>query len=210
MADTRTKLMDAALRVLRDRGVTAASARIIATEAGVNQALVFYHFGTVTDLLAAACRYGTEARVAAYRERFAAVGSLPELLAVGRSLHEQERRLGNVAMLGQALAGAQGDPALRPAVADALARWVVELDTVLARLLADGPLAGIADPGGIARAVAAAFIGLELYEGVDATAADDAFTALERLAVLAEVVDDLGPVARRALRSRLRRAGSPA
>jgi AcrR family transcriptional regulator len=209
MADTRTKLMDAALRVLGDRGVAAASARVIATEAGVNQALVFYHFGTVTELLAAACGHGTEARVAAYRERFAAVGSLPELLAVGRQLHEQERRLGNVAVLGQALAGAQGDPALRPAVADALARWVAELDTVLARLLADSPLAGIAGSTGIARAVAAAFIGLELYEGVDAAAADDAFAALERLAVLAEVVDDLGPVARRALRSRLRRAGAP-
>ncbi|GAA4202626.1 TetR/AcrR family transcriptional regulator [Actinocatenispora rupis] len=210
MSGTRTKLMDATLRVLRDRGVAGASARTIATEAGVNQALVFYHFGSVATLLADACRYGTEARVSVYRKRFAAVASLPELLAVGRSLHEEERRLGNVAVLAQVLAGAQSDPALRPAVAAALDLWVTELDALLDRLLSGGPLAGVTDTRGLARAVAAAFIGLELYEGVDGSAAGDAFAALERIAVLAEVVEDLGPVARRALRARLRRAGRTA
>ena len=59
---------------------------------------------------------------------------------------------------------------------------------------------------GIARAVAAAFIGLELFEGVDPEGGRAALDALERLAVLAEVVDELGPVARRALRARLRRS----
>ena len=63
-----------------------------------------------------------------------------------------------------------------------------------------------ADPVGLARTVSAAFIGLELYEGVDAAAAEAALDTLARLGTLAEVIDELGPVARRALRRAARRA----
>jgi hypothetical protein len=53
--------------------------------------------------------------------------------------------------------------------------------------------------------VSAGFIGLELFEGVDPAGARQALGALEQLAVLVEVVDDLGPVARRALRVKVRK-----
>ena len=56
--------------------------------------------------------------------------------------------------------------------------------------------------------MSAAFIGLELYEGVDPAGARAALDALDRLAVLLEVMDDLGPLARRALRAKLRRGGA--
>lgn len=78
---------------------------------------------------------------------------------------------------------------------------------MLDRLLAGSPAAEIADVPGLARAVSAAFIGLELYEGVDEAGAGQALAALDRLAVLIEVMDDLGPLARRALRRRLTRGG---
>ena len=74
------------------------------------------------------------------------------------------------------------------------------------QLLHGSALAGLADPAGLARAVSAAFIGLELYEGVDPAGAGAALDTLDALAVLVEVADDLGPVARRALRARARRA----
>ncbi|WP_446210760.1 TetR family transcriptional regulator [Micromonospora sp. IBSANI012] len=204
MAATRQKLIDGALAAIRSHGIAGASARTIAAAAGVNQALVFYHFGTVDALLAEACRSATATRVAAYRDRFAEVGSLRELLDLGRALHEQERSAGNVAVLAQLLAGAQTDPALAESTAAALGLWTAEIETVLRRLLRDSPVAPVADPAGLARAISAAFIGLELFEGVDPAGAHDAFDALERLAVLLEVVEDLGPLARRTLRGRLR------
>ncbi|MGN9804313.1 TetR family transcriptional regulator [Micromonospora sp. L32] len=204
MAATRQKLIDGALAAIRSHGIAGASARTIAAAAGVNQALVFYHFGTVDALLAEACRSATAARVAVYRDRFAEVGSLRELLDLGRALHEQERSAGNVAVLAQLLAGAQTDPTLAPATAAALGLWTAEIETVLRRLLRDSPVAPVVDPAGLARAISAAFIGLELFEGVDPAGAHDAFDALERLAVLIEVVEDLGPLARRTLRARLR------
>jgi hypothetical protein len=66
-------------------------------------------------------------------------------------------------------------------------------------------VAEIADVPGLSRAVSAAFIGLELYEGVDEAGAARALEAIDQLAVLIEVMDELGPIARRALRSRLKR-----
>jgi AcrR family transcriptional regulator len=205
VSDTRGKLIDGAIETLRTRGIAGTSARVIAAAAGVNQALVFYHFGTVDSLVDVACRESTANRVALYHDRFAAVGSLRDLLALGRELNVAERDAGNVAVLGQVLVGAQQDPNLAAAARYSLRLWVAEIETVLRRVLADSPVAELTDAAGLAPAVAAAFIGIELYEGVDPDAAASALNTLEALSALAEVLDDLGPVARLALRARLRR-----
>ncbi|MBO0878576.1 MAG: hypothetical protein J2P19_34855 [Pseudonocardia sp.] len=62
------------------------------------------------------------------------------------------------------------------------------------------------DVPGLARAISAAFVGLEPYDGVDAPGADRAMCALAQLDVLMELVDDLGPAARRVVRAKLHRA----
>ncbi|MFE0131886.1 TetR/AcrR family transcriptional regulator [Streptomyces sp. NPDC059037] len=205
-ADTKTKLLEATLRTLIEQGIAKTSARTIAAAAGVNQALVFYHFGSVDELLAAACRHGSEQRVSRYRDRLAAVSSLSELLEFGREMHEEERAAGHVAVLGQLLAGAQTQPRLAPATAAGLALWIEEIEKVLTRVLSTTPLGEFADPSGLARAVAASFVGIELYEGVDADGANRALDALEQLSLLVTAVEDLGPLAQRAVRHRLRRA----
>lgn len=105
------------------------------------------------------------------------------------------------------LAGAQADPTLAEATAAALELWITPIERALTRLLAGSPVAEAIDVAGLARAVSAGFVGLELYEGVDPAGASAALDALDQLAVLVEVMDDLGPVARRALRGKLRRTG---
>ncbi|GAA3575671.1 TetR family transcriptional regulator [Nonomuraea rosea] len=205
MADTRTKLLEAALETLRKQGIAGVSARTIAAEAGVNQALVFYHFGSVDQLLGAAIEHGSQQRIALYRERFAAVGTLRELLDLGRSLHTEERAAGSVAALAQVLAGGQTDPKLAPATTVGLNLWIAEVEQALSRVLAASPLVEFVDVGGLAKATAAAFVGLELYEGVDAEGAGQALDALEDLAVLVSALEDMGPLVRRAVRARLRR-----
>ncbi|MCF3144332.1 TetR/AcrR family transcriptional regulator [Streptomyces platensis] len=205
-ADTRTKLLEGALRTVTEQGIAKTSARTIAAAAGVNQALVFYHFGSVDELLAAACRYGAEQNVARYRERLARVDSLGELLELGRVLHAEERAGGQVAVLAQLLAGSQTQPRLAAATAAGLTLWIDELEQVLARVLTGTPIAAFVDVPGLSRALAASFVGLELYEGVDQEGAMAALDALEQLSGLLGVLEDLGPVAQRAVRARLRRS----
>jgi AcrR family transcriptional regulator len=209
MADTRQRLLDGALAAIREHGIAGVSARTIAAAAGANQALIFYHFGSVDELLVAACTAGTAARVEHYAQRFVEVRSLRELLDVGQALHAEEEKLGNVSVLAQLLAGAQSDKRLAEPVAAALQLWVDEIESVLRRILAGSPLADVTDIPGLARAVSAAFVGLELYQGVDPAGAAHALAALGQLAAVVEAVDQLGPVARRALRAKVNRHRAP-
>jgi len=209
VSDTRARLLAAAATAVREDGAAAASARTIAARAGVNQALVFYHFGTVSELVEAACGLAVDEAAGHYRREFAEVTSLTGLLEVGRALNARERATGNVAMMAQLMSGAPHDPVLAKASRYAMDVWAAELEPVLERLLAGSPLAEIIDVPGLTRALSASFIGLQLYEDVDPDAAARALVSLERLAVLVDVVNDLGPVTRRAVRSRLRgRRGS--
>jgi AcrR family transcriptional regulator len=202
--------MDGAIETLRARGIAGTSARAIAAAADVNQALIFYHFGSVEDLVDVACREATAQRVALYRSRFATVGTLRELLQIGREIREAERDAGNVVALAQVLSGAQQDERLAATARDTLGMWISEIESAVTRLTANTPIADVADPAGLAQGVAAAFVGIVLYEGVNPAGASSALDTLEQLAVLSEVIDDLGPVARRALRARVRRTARAA
>lgn len=204
MTDTRTKLLDAAADALREHEAAQASARTIAGRAGVNQALIFYHFGTVGELIEAACHRAVDEAADHYREQFDRVRSLQGLLDVDRELRQRERAAGNVAMMAHLMSGAGHDPILVRAARYAMSRWNAEIEPVVARVLRGSPLAEITDRAGLACAVSASFIGLELYEGVDPEGAASALDSLERLGVLVDVFNDIGPIARRALRSKLK------
>ena len=200
---TRQNLLDGAIATLRDHGIAGVSARAIAAAADVNQALVFYHFGSVNRLLKEACLQATSQEVEVIRPAFAAADNLSDLLAAGRALQNRQRAMGHVAILAQLLAGSQGSPELAEATREALALWITELNVVLARLLLGTALDGLVDANAMARALAAGFVGIGLYEGVDEHGAAEAFAVLEQLATMAEVVEELGTVATRIVRRRL-------
>lgn len=203
--DTRDRLREAALTAVRELGIAGISARTIAARAGCNQASIYYHFGSIPALLADASERATRARVERFRERFAAVTSIDELLEVGRELHADEHERGNVAVLAQMVAGAQTDPALREPTAAALQLWIDEIETTLHRLLDGTPVAELVDVPVLARGVSAAFVGIELFDGVAGDERLPTLDALADLAGLLQVVLDLGPVASAALRRRVRR-----
>ena len=70
-AETRDRLQAAARACLRQDGIAGVSARAIARHGDLNQALVFYHFGSVDGLLQAVARTDAERRALLYAERLA-------------------------------------------------------------------------------------------------------------------------------------------
>ena len=209
-SDTRRRLLEGTIDALRAHGVAGVSARSIAAAAGVNQALIFYYFGSVDALLADATLRATEEQVARFRGRFAQVQSLRELQQVGRELRVQEREAGNFALLGQLLAAAQTNVVFAAATRDALRLWIAEIEQVLDRVLAGSVLAEVADVPGLAHALSASFIGMELMAAVDPEGDARAADTLERLGVLAGRLDDLGSATRRAVRGAVRRTARKA
>ena len=73
---TRARIVEAALQALRDEGIAGISARGIARHGDFNQALIFYHFGSVEGLLVAVAQRESERRSALYAPALADVTSL--------------------------------------------------------------------------------------------------------------------------------------
>jgi AcrR family transcriptional regulator len=187
--DTRTRILDAALAALRADGIAGVSARSIARHGGFNQALIFYHFGSVEGLLVAVARSESERRSALYAEALREVTSLSELVAVARRLHDEEFQAGTVAALTQMLAGAVGSEDLSRGIREALDPWTILVRETIARLLGDTPYAELLPAADLTAAVAALFLGIELLAGIDPDAAGDSlFGTMEAVAA---VVDGL-------------------
>lgn len=187
--DTRARIVDAALEALRDEGIAGVSARNIARHGRFNQALIFYHFGSVEGLLIAVARAESERRSALYAGALREVGSLAELVAVARRLHEEEFRSGSVAALTQMLAGASRSDELAHGIRDALEPWTALVGETIERLLADTAYAGVLPVDDLTSAAAALFLGVELLTGLVHDGADGrVFTTMESVAALIDAL----------------------
>src|SRR3954470_14282858 len=71
---TRTRLMDAALDLLADRGEDAVTLRALTDAAGANVAAVSYHFGSLKALCEASVAYALERYLDEQEEAVAALG----------------------------------------------------------------------------------------------------------------------------------------
>lgn len=205
--DTRQRLIEATMETIRTVGITKVSARTIAATGDLNQALVFYHFKSVDNLIGEACMTTTAASVAAFAARFDAVSTLTELVELARELQQAERAAGNTTVLAQVLAAAHSSPRLAELAGAALRLRVDQVETALARVLSGSPFAELLDAPALARIVSATFIGLDQMEQVGLGPAASEGTSLEQLERLARTLDGLGPITRRAVRSSLRPRG---
>ena len=201
---TRRRLVDATMQTIREQGVAKLSARTVAATGGVNQALVFYHFGSVDGLVAQACRIATSERVDRYRDDLGAVTTFGGLLDVAGRVRADEREAGNVTVLAQVLAASHGNPDLATAAGEAIALWTDAVRPTLRRLLATSPVGELFDADVLTDLAASAFVGIELMEPTRAAVPVE--DPLAQLRPVAELLDGLGPIARRAVRSVLRGA----
>jgi AcrR family transcriptional regulator len=182
-ADIRTRILDAAFQTVRTEGVARASARTIARNGGFNQALIFYHFGSIDDLLLAALDRSAAARMARYREVLS--GATPaEFASLARRLYVEDVEAGHATVLAKLFAACGGNPALGAEMLRRLQPWLELAESLIQRLLAGLPFETLVDARAAAGAVLAMYVGIDLLNHLDGnrSRATDLFDSGERLA----------------------------
>src|SRR5271155_1555745 len=120
---TRSKLVNAAAETLQAEGFAGSSARAIADRAGVNQGLIFYHFGSVANLLLAALDSVSARRMEHYGAAVDRVVTPTELVGGGTDIYREDFDAGFVAVLVEMIAGASSPPGLGAEVSARLWPW---------------------------------------------------------------------------------------
>lgn len=161
-AVTRKRIVTAALKTLKRDGFGGASARVVARNGRFNPALIFYHFGSVQDVLLAALDETSRVRMARYREALEKAGSLSEVLGVATDLYREDLSSGHITVLAEMIAGASSVPDLGPEIVSRIKPWIEMTEEVLARTFSGTPLAQIVPPAKVAFGVVALYLGIEL------------------------------------------------
>jgi AcrR family transcriptional regulator len=178
----------------------------VAQRAGCNQALVFYHFGSVSGLLLAALDDVSERRMAAYRPLIEGHGaSLPGLAAAAREIFAEDLAAGHVKVLVELIAGAPSVPGMGEQVAERLAPWRELAEAAVRGAVGQSPLATLAPVKEIAHGLVAGFLGLEMLAELDGSPAA-ALALFDRFAALAALVDQAGLLGQQGLMVLLARA----
>jgi AcrR family transcriptional regulator len=174
----------AAIATLKQEGFAGASARAIAAEAGVNQALVFYHFGSVNHLLLAGLDATSERRMSEYQAAVSEASSPVELMAAAREIYREDLDAGHLSVLGAVIAGAATVPELGPELTERIQPWVRFTAEHLSRLLEGSPIADLVPATDAAFAIVALYLGIELLTSLDGdrSRAESLFESVERLA----------------------------
>jgi len=161
---TRTRIIEAAIRTLKERGFAGASARAIAQTGEFNQALIFYHFGTVNDLLLAALDETSAQRMQRYSAALRGIRTLPELMEQAARIYREDLESGHIKVLAELIAGASSSPSLGPEIVARIEPWVGFTEEALGRVLAGSPLEPLVPTEDLAFAVVALYLGVELLD----------------------------------------------
>lgn len=193
--ESRAALLEAAIGVLREDGFAAATARNIAARAGCNQALVFYHYGSVVNLLLAALDDVSAQRRERYESQLAAADGIEDLVSLAATVFVEDLDSGDAALLVAMIAGAASTPGLGAEVKRRVEPWTEFAATALEMALKDSPLAQLLSAADAAHAVVALYLGLELLADLDGDRSDaiHLFQKAKGLAPLLSLLTATGP-----------------
>jgi AcrR family transcriptional regulator len=180
-AQTRGTILDAATKTLQTEGFAGATSRAIARAGGFNQALIFYHFGSLDGLLLAALEHTATARLERYRQALAPVATPEELFAALSTLYDEDRASGHMTVVAQMLAGGLTRDELAPRVLAQMRPWIELAEETIARVLSPA-----LPSGELAYAAITFYLGVNLLASLEPESA--------QLDALFEHVRLLGPL----------------
>ena len=120
---TAEALLDAAERLLIDVGHAGISTRRLAEEAGANQGLIHYYFGSMDELFVQVLERFTQRLVARQRQMYAAELPFIEKWRTAWRLQDEDLKAGYSKIWMELQALSWSHPELRPRVARVNAEW---------------------------------------------------------------------------------------
>jgi AcrR family transcriptional regulator len=176
--------------VLRHDGFAKATARHLAATAGCNQGLVFYHFGSVHELLLAALDQVSATRRDRFDTAVRDVRTPSELVQLATSIFSEDLDSGDAALLVEMISGSSGNPGLGAAVKQRIEPWTEFVTASIASAIGGTPLLDAAGADELAYAVVSLYLGLELLSHLDGdrTRALAVFDRARGLAALADLL----------------------
>jgi AcrR family transcriptional regulator len=189
-SSTRDRIIEATLRTVREAGFAETTARAIARTGGFNQALIFYHFGSLDAVLREAYAEASARQIEKYRAAAAEVSSLSDLVRIARRLHAEDMESGAVTVVTQLMAAASG-PEEAAALLDRFDGWIRLVQEALEQAVGATPIAEAARPREAAYAIASMFLGIELLARLD-PARSEAEAVFDMLDAIAKLVEEVG------------------
>lgn len=166
-APTKTKIVEAAIEAIKQRGSAGATARTIAEISGFNQALIYYHFGNLKGLLIEALDATSTLRLEIYREQVQGIQTLEDLARIGKALHRQDIDEGHMTVLSELVSACLTHPDLRPQIMSRLEPWVDLAEGIIDKLIGGSFLAGMLPSRDVAHALVAFYMGMEMLHHLD-------------------------------------------
>lgn len=121
--ETKSKLLDAAFRRLAAEGYAALSMREIARDAGVNHALINYHFRSKDQLVIAVLDEANRQLLARQQKMYRSPGAFAEKWAAAREFYKSDLASGFVRMQAELWAASLSNPGLREKFLPRLLAW---------------------------------------------------------------------------------------
>ena len=123
LGETKTRILDAAFRRLVQDGYAALSMREIGRDAGVNHALINYHFRSKDQLVIAVLDQANRRLLERQQRMYAAPAALAEKWAEARRFYESDLASGFVRVQAELWAASLADPGLREKFIPRVLAW---------------------------------------------------------------------------------------
>ena len=123
LGHTKAQILEAAFRRLASEGYAALSVREIARDAGVNHALINYHFGSKDQLVIEVLDAANRKLLARQRSMYAQPGGFAQKWAQARRFYESDQASGFVRVQAELWAASMADPDLRVKFLPRLVAW---------------------------------------------------------------------------------------
>lgn len=166
-ASTKERIVEAAFQTLKEEGFAGTSARAIARRGGFNQALIFYHFGTLNDLVLATLDKTSAERMGRYRDSIGRAVTVDEKIQTATRLYREDLESGHITVISELIAGSLARPDLGPEVVARMQPWIEFAEGVITEVLAGSPFEGAVNPRTLAFAVVALYLGVDLLSHLD-------------------------------------------